>query len=121
MTLTGPDGRPLMPQPQQAQLNIKPTELDDVICDRCGRYTFTPVFFMKRIPAIVSPTNKETFMPMQVFACDNCGHVNDRFIAGFGGWFKSTTPEQESTEDDGLQASTLEGLEPVAPTIITDE
>lgn len=117
-------------------LNLNPRELEDVTCDKCGNFTFQSVVLMKRVSGLQTPTGKEAFVPMEVFACAACGNVNDRFIQGMGGWFKSqapdgrpvdqpvtppvtptaeTTPPSPLVTPDGVQASSIPGLES-APT-----
>ena len=33
-------------------------------------------FFLKKISALVSPTAQESIVPVQVYSCGNCGHIN---------------------------------------------
>ena len=116
-------GGPEAGVPAAAQMNIKPSELDDVVCEECGNFTFAQVVLMKRMPALISPTGKEAFIPMQVYACNSCGNVNERFIEGMGGWFKpndegkdeGTIAEQEARDKNTIEGSKLEGLHAVAP------
>ena len=98
-----------------AEMKINPTQLDDVTCDDCGNFTFTKVVLMKRMPALISPTGVEAFMPMDVFSCAACNHVNKRFIQGMGGWFKGSPEDADDAEvrDDGIVGSDLPGLETV--------
>lgn len=115
--ILGADGAPQAPG--GVQMNVKPTELDDVVCEECDNFTFQPVLLMKRLPALISPTQKEAFMPMQVYACNSCGHVNQRFIDGMGGWFKGDGPPQETAEvaSGAIEGSKLPGLQAVTPDI----
>lgn len=102
-----------------AEMKINPSNLDDVICDECENYTFVKVSLMKRLPALISPTGQETFMPMDVFACNACNHVNKRFIQGMGGWFKDSDTADVADNDSGvrdegiIEGSDLPGLEEV--------
>src|SRR5512143_3681839 len=108
---------------QSSGLNLNPRELEDVTCDKCQNYTFQSVVLMKRVSALQTPTGREAFVPMEVFACAACGHVNDRFIQGMGGWFTSQTPDGRSVPEpaapaptapattEGIQASSIPGLE----------
>lgn len=116
-TILGMDGSPAPQAPGGVKMNVKPTELDDVKCDKCDNFTFTTVMLMKRLPALISPTQKEAFMPMQVYACNSCGHVNKRFIDGMGGWFKNDEPPEETAEvaSGVIEGSKLPGLQVVTP------
>ncbi len=119
MNLVTPGGAPTPPTDMQ----INPTSLDDVQCDKCGNFTFMRVQLMKRMPAVISPTGKEAFMPMDVFACVACNHVNERFIKGMGGWFKGRTEDEDvkNVSDAGdIVGSELPGLEEV-PAVASEE
>lgn len=61
-------------------LNIKPEDMKDVCCDKCQNQTFVPVFLFKEVSAVVSPNGKKSLVPMQIFKCDECGHINDAFL-----------------------------------------
>lgn len=52
----------------------------DLSCEECGYALFKPVFTIKKISSLVSPTGQEMVLPMQTFACDKCGHVNSNFL-----------------------------------------
>ena len=61
----------------QVKLDLK--DLTDIVCENCEGKFFRQVNAFKRISALVSPTNQETIVPMAVFACQKCGHVNSEF------------------------------------------
>ena len=69
-----------MNQNQQAQLNINPDDLTDVLCEKCDNQTFSQVFLFKSLSAVLSPTGKKTMVPMQVFKCDECNHISKEFL-----------------------------------------
>jgi len=105
-------------------MNVNPTELEDVKCDECENYTFVAVSLMKRLPSVISPTGKETFMPMQVFACAVCNHINQTFIVGMGGWFQGQgTGEKTEVRalDDTIEGSSLPGMDDVSEETSTEE
>ena len=54
----------------------------DVVCEKCNNNQFVPVFLMKQVPALLSPTGKDTMIPIQVFKCDKCSHINELFLDG---------------------------------------
>mgnify|MGYP004454290819 FL=1 len=50
---------------------------DPLTCDACESEVFQPAFVLRKVSALVSPTGKETIVPVQLFACIKCGHVNE--------------------------------------------
>ena len=62
------------------QVNFDFDKATDVVCEKCGCKTFKSAFILKRISALVSPTGEETIIPMAVFACVDCDHINDEFL-----------------------------------------
>ena len=60
------------------QLNIEDTE--SLKCDACGNYTFIKSYFIRRVSPLMSPTGQEAMIPIEVFACGNCGKVPDKMI-----------------------------------------
>ena len=73
--LLGMDGK----QPPTAQVNLKPKDLKDIVCENCGGKYFRQVNAFKRVSALVSPTCKEQIVPVPCFICDDCGHINEEF------------------------------------------
>jgi len=67
-------------QGQQARLSVNLDDMTDVKCEQCGSEYFRPAMLMKRLSPLVSPTGKEQLMPIQIFRCDDCGHVNEIFM-----------------------------------------
>ena len=62
-------------EPQQQQIDI--TKTNEIVCEKCGNDTFEQTLMLRKLSAIVSPTNQETIVPVQVFDCKKCGHVNE--------------------------------------------
>ena len=67
-------------QQQQQQIKVDLNSADDVNCDECEGTLFAPVFFVKRLSALVSPTGEEVMVPVQTFQCAKCNHVNNEFV-----------------------------------------
>ena len=66
------------PQGQQ-QMNIDISQTSEMKCDKCENLTFKQTMMLRKVSAIVSPNGRETIIPMAVFACEKCGHVNSEF------------------------------------------
>jgi len=65
---------------EQPGLNVDFSQTTAETCGSCGNDTFTQVFKIRKLSALLSPHGKETIIPMQVFACAKCGHINDAFL-----------------------------------------
>ena len=65
---------------EQPGLKVDISQTTAVICGNCKNDTFIPAFKMRKMSALLSPHGKETMIPMQVFACAKCGHINDDFL-----------------------------------------
>ena len=63
-------------------INIDLISADNIKCDECENETFSPAFIIKHISALISPNGKETMVPIQLFQCAKCGHVNEQFLNG---------------------------------------
>tara|TARA_R110002020_G_scaffold349144_1_gene562787 strand:+ start:441 stop:677 length:237 start_codon:yes stop_codon:yes gene_type:complete len=71
MITPGNDGQ------MQEQVDISKTS--EIVCEKCGNHTFKQTLMLRKLSALVSPNGQETIVPMQVFACEKCGHVNKEF------------------------------------------
>jgi hypothetical protein len=69
-----------MNQSQDQQVQINPNDLEDITCDNCKSQCFEQTFLFKRLSAILSPTGQETVIPMQIYRCADCGHINEMFL-----------------------------------------
>ena len=65
---------------QQPQMNIDFSQTTAEKCESCGNDTFHHVFKMRKLSALLSPTGEEAMIPIQVFACIKCGHINKGFL-----------------------------------------
>ncbi len=69
-------------------LNLNPQDIinsNNVVCEKCNeenRYSdkFEQVVIIKKVSALVSPNGKEIHIPIPLFACTECGHVNSDFL-----------------------------------------
>ena len=64
---------------QQSSINgpqIDIRTLPNVLCDECGHNNFRSITRIKRISPLLSGKSKEEFIPIDLFICDKCGHLN---------------------------------------------
>ena len=66
----------------QQQMNIDISQTTEMKCDKCENNTFKQTMMLRKVSAIVSPNGQETIIPVGVFACETCGHVNEEFSQG---------------------------------------
>ena len=65
---------------EQPGRNVDFSQTTEVVCGKCKNDTFIPAFKMRKLSALLSPAGKETIIPINVFACNKCGHINDEFL-----------------------------------------
>ena len=63
----------------EQQINIDFNKTTAEICEKCENDTFQQVYRMRKLSALLSPSGQETMIPIQVFACAKCGHINKGF------------------------------------------
>ena len=59
------------------QIDISKTSA--IKCEKCENPTFKQTLLLRKLSALVSPNGQEALVPVQVFACEKCGHVNSEF------------------------------------------
>ena len=65
---------------QQPQMNIDFSQTTAEICEQCENDTFVQVYQMRKLSALLSPPGQESLIPIQIFACAKCGHINKGFL-----------------------------------------
>lgn len=65
--------------PPQQKMNINIKDLTDVVCERCNHNLFQSFVALKRVSPIVSGLPKTQYIPIQVFACADCGELPEDF------------------------------------------
>ena len=59
--------------------NVDLTHAKTLQCEICECLGFKQTLMLKKLSALVSPTGQESIVPIQVFCCEGCGHVNKEF------------------------------------------
>ena len=63
---------------QQANVQLDLSKAETILCEKCSNGLFIQSFFLKKLSALVSPTGQEAVIPVQVYSCGNCGHINQK-------------------------------------------
>jgi len=74
---------------QQIAAQLKNAE--EAQCDECSCTRFKPVFIIKRLSALLSPTGDEMNIPIQLFQCAECNYINKE-------WLPNEESEEEQTK-----------------------
>ena len=59
--------------------SIDLTHATTLECEECGCQGFKQTLILKKLSALMSPSGQEAMIPIQVFACTECSHVNKGF------------------------------------------
>jgi len=62
-----------------AQNQIDITQTDPVLCEECEGSIFEQVLHLRKASGFVTGTGKTSYLPIPVFACKACGHINSEF------------------------------------------
>ena len=63
----------------EAQETIDMSQTTPIKCEKCENQTFKQTLLLRKVSALVSPDGQEQYVPIAVFACEKCGHVNTEF------------------------------------------
>ena len=63
---------------QQVQIDFSQTQ--EVKCEKCEGIHFETVYLMRKLSALLSPAGEESLIPISVFRCADCKHVNKEFL-----------------------------------------
>ena len=67
---------------QDNSINVDLTLANNMECDECKNTEFVATFIIKNVHALMSPTGKDTLVPVQIFKCGKCNHINELFLEG---------------------------------------
>ena len=64
----------------QQQMQIDFTQTQEVKCEKCEGTHFEPSYLMRKLSALLSPAGEESLIPISIFRCTDCKHVNKGFL-----------------------------------------
>lgn len=65
---------------QQTQPNVSLDQTSPVECDSCGHMYFEQALHLRKVSGLLTGTGQTSYMPIPVFACKSCGHINVEFL-----------------------------------------
>ena len=69
-----------MSQQQQMNMNISLDKTTGITCDECWGNAFQEVVLLRKASRFITGTAQDAMIPIPVFACSKCGHVNKEFL-----------------------------------------
>lgn len=64
---------------EKMNLNISLDKTIPVACDECSHDTFQQVLKLRTASKFLVGGDQDMLIPIPVFACSKCGHINDQF------------------------------------------
>jgi hypothetical protein len=64
----------------QGNVNVDLSQTLPVLCEECNGGYFQQALVIRRVSAILTGQGKPGFVPIPIFKCSDCGHVNNEFI-----------------------------------------
>ena len=65
---------------EQMNLNISLDKTTETTCDECGNNVFQEGVLLRKASRFLTGTSQDAMIPIPVFACSKCGHVNEEFL-----------------------------------------
>ncbi len=61
---------------------VKFEQTSGVICEKCKEAVFSEALILRKVSRflVATTSNKDTLIPVPVFYCVNCKHVNKEFL-----------------------------------------
>jgi uncharacterized Zn finger protein len=69
-----------MSQQQQMKLNISLDKTTPMTCDECQHEVFQEGVMLRKASKFLTGTTQDAVVPIPVFACAKCGHINSDFM-----------------------------------------
>lgn len=84
---------------QQMNLNIGLDKTSPLSCDKCGGQVFQEGVLLRKASRLLTGTAQDALIPIQVFACNSCGYVNEEFLPMQ--MRQQSKPETTEPEEEG--------------------
>jgi hypothetical protein len=64
----------------EPKTSIDVSKTQGIICDKCNHQVFVEGVMLRKASRFLTGTARDAIIPIQVFSCSKCGHVNDEFL-----------------------------------------
>ena len=62
------------------KLNISLDKTTPIVCDECTNTIFQEGTLLRKASKILIGSHQDALVPIPVFVCSKCGHVNEEFL-----------------------------------------
>ena len=62
------------------KLNISLDKTTPIVCDKCSNTIFQEGTLLRKASKILIGSHQDALVPIPVFVCSKCGHVNEEFL-----------------------------------------
>lgn len=85
----------------EQQMNISLDKTTGITCDSCKNNVFQEGVLLRKASRFLTGTAQDALIPIPVFACSKCGHVNNEILppqlrSDFVEVIEEETPETDS-------------------------
>lgn len=64
----------------QHNMNVDLSQTLSVTCEKCEGSYFEQALIIRKVSALLTGQGKPGFVPIPIFKCSKCGHVNEEFL-----------------------------------------
>jgi len=64
----------------QQNINVDIKQTSSVICEKCENGYFDQALVIRKASGLLTGQSKPSYIPIPVFKCTSCGHVNEEFL-----------------------------------------
>jgi len=65
---------------EQLKLNISLDKTQEITCEKCNHNVFQEGLMLRKASKFLTGTTQDALIPLPVFSCSSCGHVNEEFL-----------------------------------------
>ncbi len=65
---------------QGLKMNVDLDQTLPLHCDECRGIYFQEVIHIRKVSGLLTGTGQTSYLPIPVFQCTNCKHVNEEFL-----------------------------------------
>jgi len=62
------------------KLNVSLDKTVAILCEECENQTFTESVILRKVSRFLTGQAQDGLVPIPVFSCTSCGHVNNEFM-----------------------------------------